>query len=593
MATQKSFLKKLQSFFSITPSKNKNNSSQQIYVPAEKTADDDKKTTRLSRVQFPSYIEKLYKWWLSETHDTSESLRHRLDRYEDLEYMYYNDTVISMAADLYADEATQADEQSEIIGVESPSKEVRKEILSLLKKWGYTQSRIHDIAHNLALLGDSFVVNSISASAGVTDTTSIDVKTLKDRIEFNAILAEEKMRERGFIALTNSDSRLKKLAQALELSKEDYSSYFKSYLFGYQLGENIYLPPWNVSHFRLFSSKSEFFPYGRSLFINAIAPFRQLQASKNMMALARAAKFPKEHFEIETSEGMTEVEKWEAVNEARQEYQNLGIASQEKEEFAVGGQIWTPEGLLKYNLIENRMSLDDIADIELLRDDMIIATRVPKGYLIVDRASFGTSGQALLQQFKPFGRAVYTIQSAILYEITQLIKIHFLITDQFEKEFTNFQLSMNFPVIEESSDRLRMKNDTLRLANDIISNIQNSLGTRDGLPPDVVKAIFSKISFLEPEDVEQWINTSAEALLGENFNIRSVNHTLSESETAKIKSRLNETIIKEAYFEALKKNSIIEGVFAKKHFVNSTHSTPDQKQMFYLLRTPNNEPIKG
>ena len=59
----------------------------------------------------------------------------------------------------------------------------------------------------------------------------------------------------------------------------------------------MYLPPWNVPHFRRFSTKSEFYPFGRPLFINCIAPFRQLQASKNLMALARAAKFPKEHFE--------------------------------------------------------------------------------------------------------------------------------------------------------------------------------------------------------------------------------------------------------------------------------------------------------
>ena len=37
-------------------------------------------------------------------------------------------------------------------------------------------------------------------------------------------------------------------------------------------------------------------------------------------------------------------------------------------------------------------------------------------------------------------------------------------TEKYEKEFTEFELSMNFPVVEEASDRQRMKQDSLRFA---------------------------------------------------------------------------------------------------------------------------------
>ena len=63
--------------------------------------------------------------------------------------------------------------------------------------------------------------------------------------------------------------------------------------------------------------------------------------------------------------------------------------------------------------------------------------------------------------------------------------------------YEEFELALPFPVIEESQDRVRMKNDTLRLANDIITNLQNALGLDRGesIPSEVVKDIFGKISF--------------------------------------------------------------------------------------------------
>jgi hypothetical protein len=51
-------------------------------------------------------------------------------------------------------------------------------------------------------------------------------------------------------------------------------------------------------------------------------------------------------------------------------------------------------------------------------------------------------------------------------------------TEKHEKEFTEFELSMNFPIVEEASDRQRMKQDSLRFANDIIDGLKMHLGHR-------------------------------------------------------------------------------------------------------------------
>jgi len=431
----------------------------------------------------------------------------------------------------------------------------------------------------LALYGDHFWVTTSNLTKGITEIVPIDVKSLTNRLEFNAIEVSKLMRKNKkiYTQLISRQKQLQKLADVLKNGSNDTSSYFRKYLFGFQIEKGIFLPPWNVVHFRRFSTHSEFYPFGRPLLINCISPFRQLQTSKTIVAMARVAKFPKELFEVEVNENMTEVEKWNAVNEARQEWLNLGTEQTGKEDFGVGGKIWTPKGLIDYSLIENRMSVDDISDLEMLRDDMILGTRVPKGYLIVDRASFGTSGQALLQQFKPFGRAVFGIQTCILEELTQLVRLHFIMTNTFVDE--PFELSMTFPVIEESSDRLRIKSDTIRLANDIITNIQSALGLGRGeaLPPNVVKDIFSKLSFLNSEDINKWIDEIKPPEISENQKKYI-------QEKAK---RINLTMIMEAYFLSKELQKFEEGIINNRHFYSSSKITNQQKIILDLMKTNN------
>jgi len=541
---------------------------------------------KLLPVKMDSELQQFYDWWIRETSDNKQSLADRKSRYKDIDFMIKNDSVISMAADLYADETTQVDTQNQVIIATSKNKKLEKWILQFFNDIGLNQHKIRQIAYSLNAFGDAFLVNVIDSAKGITEVIAVDADNIEERLEFNAIDTKKefyKQNKRYMNSLVRSNDRMADLLAKLKDNKNNISSLFKHYLFGFVVAPDLVLSPWNLTHFRL-SANSEFGKWGRSNFINCIAPFRQLKASKNLMAMARAAKFPKEKFEIETDENMTEIEKWNAVNEARQEYQNLTALEAVKEEFAIGGQIWTPKGLLDYTLLENRMDLGDIADIELLRDDMIMATRVPKGYLIVDRGAFGASGQSLLQQFKPFGRAVYQIQSSILQEIVQLIKIHLTITEEFDAE-ESFELAMNFPVIEEASDRLRMKNDTLRLANDVISNIQNALGTRDGLPPEVVKSIFSQLSFLDPEEVKVWIDQSAESLLGEKHQIKLVNHSLTEDQTKKLIERLNETVVYNALDEAKKKHSFFEGIQKGKHFVSSNKNNSEFDEKIKMMKS--------
>lgn len=570
---------KLRSFFNIGITKDKKKEPRPAKV--------NKKTGEKRTVHFPTDMEKFYKYWLNDCHDTAQTIKDRFERYDDMEYMVYNDSVISMAAEMYADEATQAESQNQMIVCEAEDDGVESYINKYIEKLGFSVDVVKEIIRNMVIYGDHFNVNAVHPEKGITEITPVDVHSVTERVEFNLLNEQKKMYMKQANIIGSQFDRMKSIVQTIsdedsKAKKEgtDYIKLFQNYLFGFQMEGGFYLPPWAVSHFRLFSSHSEFAPYGRPLFIHALSPFRQLKASMNLMALSRASNIPKEIFNVQTEENMNAIEKWKAVDEAYDQYNNLGLSSTVKNDMGVGTQIWLADGVLDFDTKSPNISLDEIADVEMLRDNMIIATRIPKGYLIVDRASFGTSGQALLQQFKPFGRAVFTLQSAFLKELTHLIKLHFLITGKFEGEKTNFELSMNFPVTEETNDRISTKNDTLRLASDVVRGITDAIGTRDGLPPEVVKGIFKKLTFLDDEDVEDWLNNATQT------QEESVNNDKKywENNKDKFKSRITDQLIKSTWIRTKKKHKMTEGVSNKRHYITSWNHEKQYENIYNLFK---------
>lgn len=598
--TKQTIWKRLQRFFRVGVTTRSGGggfgqSQQQVtplrHDPAKGSGDN------VAPVNFPQPFRKLYDWWLNQCHDSRESFEERRKRVKDIEYMVKNEEIISMAADTIADETISSESEEAVITVDAASAAIRNRIQDLLQQWGHTPEKLRDKAYNVATFGDHFDANTVFLKHGITDVTPLDILAVSDRVEFSLKdMAQKKREYQGFFnQLMQQDTRLGDLTKMLDLdATDDYTALFKSYLFGFKLfDDSITLPPWGISHYRLYSSNSEFAPFGRSVFINSISPFRQLKASMNLMAIGRMSKLPREMFEVDTDESMSEMEKWEQVNAVRQNFHAINRDTAEEDDLSIDTRFWYAKDLLNYRVEETRMNMDDIADIEFLRDNLIMGTRIPKGYLIVDRASFGTSGQALLRQFKPFGRLVYAVQTAVLEEIANQIRTHFTITGEFDGADTEFTLSMPYPVVEESRDQMQMKNDSIRLANDIIGNIQSALGTRDGLPPEVVKSVFSQISFLDPEDVDAWLNQSAEALgLNEEEGQRNhshlplVNRRMETDQKIKLRNRLSEDLLNHVTMKALHENGFSEGTMNGKHYYSAWTKDGRQDKIYEILRRP-------
>jgi len=543
---------------------------------------------KLRKVKFKDENLKLLKYWLEDTYDNAETLKNRFDRYRSLEFAYYNSSIFSKAVNLFPDETMQQDVQADTLLVDSPNKKVVKYINELFEILDISENKLRDIAFSLALYGDKFWIMPTEEDTGYIESIPVDVYSIQDRLEFNAAdEAKKRARKRSYGDYVNKNNRLQMLDALLSNSNNDISKYFQTYLFGYQLEKDVFLPPWNVMHFRMFNTQSEFAPFGRSIMINALAPFRQLQSSKNLMALARATGFPIKVFSVEVDESMDPASKWEAVNLAREQFSNLGVDATGKEQFTMDSEVWVPSGLISFDSVESRVNLDQIADVEMLRDDLIMATDIPKGYLIVDRGAFGTSSQALLAQHKPFARKVYHIQSAMLKEITQMVRLHFLMSGAFDPE-TPFTLSMAFPSTEESSDRLRIKSDTLRLAKDVLDNIGSAVGLERGesLPIEMVQQVFTSLSFLDGEDIDNWVQMITDDKASDESQ-------LNESKRKHIREVLNPQLIKESYFISVKNLHFQEGIIGQKHLYSSHNIDPYQQICLDLFSSPDNKELKG
>ena len=554
------FIKRLQNFFGWEGVAGSDRNVTVEPVKVRQRKDQSDQGNRFTKTNFPSEIKRYWDWYLSETSDTVNFRKKRTDRYTDLDYMVYNEPIMSMAVGLYADEASQIDDQMQIIKVNAKNPAVAKEIRELFDRLGINQAYIRETAWNLVLYGDSFDIISSTPDKGVTQLTSVDVYDVKDRLEFKSSEIEKRYKNiNHFYDYFDRQFSVKQYVQNfMAKNPEDPSAAYIPYLFGFVLGEDTYLAPWQVLHYRLNSNRSEFFPFGRPLFINLVGPFRQLRTAMNFMGLARPMSFPKSVFAVDTSEEMTASEKWEAVNEARQEYSNLGKNNKAKEQFALGEEVWVPKDLIDFESIKTDVNLDEIADIELLRDNLIMGTSIPKGYLIVDQGGWGTSNQALLQQSKPFARACFRIQSEILERLGFLVKLHFMMTGKFDKEFTEFELTMNFPVVEEAEDRQRSKKDSLDFANDIINALKDAIGyDQNEVPVKLVKQVFSKYSFMNADEVDAYIKLlqQAQDMDGENPEDEE---RFNENFMKKYASRINEQVLDSVYFEVCEKHNMTD-----------------------------------
>jgi hypothetical protein len=449
-------------------------------------------------------LQQVWNFFLQECLDTSETLQNRKNRYQDLDFSLKNSPLIKAAVDLFADEATQCDIGGCPIRVKA-KREVQTYIEGLLDQWGITQQQVRECIFEKVLFGDSFQINDIRPKEGIVQVTPVTVWDVADRLEFDPSKVMERVQYHNSISGASNKMKLDVLMSDLGIESESPSSYFNKYLFGFELMGGRMVPPWGVTHYRAVSMLREFAPWGRSRFINILPMFRQLIAAEGLMQVARAAAFPRDVYSVGTESGATVTERWAALEEFQEQLDNAGMTQGSKELPSIGSRIIVPKELVDFQSFKSDIDVDAISDVEYLRDNLIMGLMIPKGYLIVDDGAWGNSGQSLLQQFKPFGRMVFSDQSDYLQGLSEKIKIHLALIEKFEGWDTPFELEMEFPVIEEANERLQHKAEELTLANNTLDTLKNILGV-DKVPPEIIKDAFGMLTSLPQDKIDKYVD---------------------------------------------------------------------------------------
>ena len=453
-------------------------------------------------------LDSLFNRWLTDNSDKYTELYKRKDRIDQLSYAVLNDPYIGRTVQLYADEACQLDEQNTILNIETPDPRMTRDMYKLINQWGITQTRIRSTIENLATYGDAFWANKIS-ERGVERIIPLQQLQVTDRVEFNPIkvLEMKKRKEGSFGAMANNNYLIQQMLDQMNDTGE-FADMFDSKLFGFEIDSDMVVPPWAITHFRMGGDLSQFYPFGTSPILGALAPFKQTASTIALQSLSRILSFPISLYKVKTSDAMTASDQFNLVNTIRQEYDNIGVSPQAgtSEVYTVNTKIWLPDGLLSVEVVKPDIDTGNVDDLKIYQDRTAVAVGIPKGFFSDDGwYSFGQSGQSLIQQYKPFARAVYSVQSAFLEGLADLFRIHFAITGMYDFRVP-FTLSMKFPAVEVTSDRNDARNGSIEIANNVVDLIKAAVGASedDPLPPDIIRDIIGKYTFLDPEDIMKW-----------------------------------------------------------------------------------------
>jgi hypothetical protein len=495
----------------------RNSGKEQIYVSPKEVRNQKGATQRviIPSESFPTPIQKMLDKWSEVTTYNIDRWEGRKDLINDLYEMYFNSPIVSKAVNITVDEVLQADSNMRVIGVEGNKRQVDY-VNKRLEDWN-VQAYLRNLIFNIVLLGDDAFIPKIGKN-GIEKISTIEPLDLQDIMEFRAIdfadlesgSGNMNVNQNG-VSYSDRYKSIKQVNKIDELIKairnnSDYSDLFDIHTLGYMVKDMI-LPPWSVIHFRNYTTQSPFKPFGMPSFIHCLAPYRQLQLATSMQMSARASRFPIQKFEVDLPNIMQPTDKLEKATEFMNMLDNSGYYSTKKESPGIGERIITIKGLFDVSLIEYNIDLGRIDDIEALRDDLMNASLLPKSVVDPNVSGLGASGVSLVQQYKPFSRFVFGIQSIVLEGITKMLQIDMILSNNFAEKEMDFLLNMPFPESQTDRELIGSQTDLVSLVGTVLDMLgQRFYGDASAvLPEDLVKSVLTQLLPYDKNRLDDWM----------------------------------------------------------------------------------------
>jgi hypothetical protein len=373
----------------------------------------------------------------------------RVASYYDYEAMEYTPE-ISAALDIFADEATTADENGKILRIYSESNRIKNELTTFFENTVDVNTNLTSWARNLCKYGDNFVYNKIVPKKGIVGVSQLP------NVEITRT-------EPGFTQVTNYD----------DYQREKATKFFWK-------DKNIEFNSFEISHFRLLGDDRKL-PYGTALLEKVRRIWKQLLLAEDAMLVYRTTRAPERRVYKIYVGNMDDKDVDAYVDKIANNFKRVNMVNSNNGQqdtrynpLAVDQDYFIPvrdPGLANpIDTLPGATNLSEIADIEYIQKKMLAALRVPKAFLGFDEATGDGKNLAILDI--RFARAVHRIQKALIQELNKMAIIH-LYLKGYEDDLTNFTLSLVSPSTQ--ADILKVQNwkERVQLYRDAVSDAGN------------------------------------------------------------------------------------------------------------------------
>ena len=355
----------------------------------------------------------------------------RLPAYIDYEGMEYY-PIISSALDLFMEEATSIGLNGKMLNIYSNKDRIK----SLLEEFFYDTVNVNVNlpfwVRNLCKYGDNFVLLYGERKKGITHVKQL----VNYEIE-------------GFERIQNG----KPLVRFKERMTGDEFNVFE------------------IAHFRLLGD-DKYLPYGSSILNKVRRVFRQLVMAEDAMLTYRIIRAgEKKVFKIDVGNiDEDDIEEYiykvattfkktaqVAPNDGQIDYR-FNILGNDEDYFLPVRNANTQTGI---ETLPGASNLDQIHDIEYLRDNLFIGLGVPKPFLSFQDAAGG--GKNMAQYDIRFAKKINRIQQSIIQELNKMAMVHLYLLGYSGEDLNGFQITLTNPSTQQEllkSELMRDKAQT-------------------------------------------------------------------------------------------------------------------------------------
>jgi len=375
----------------------------------------------------------------------------RIGSYSDFEAMEFY-PAIAAALDIMMEESTTLNDHGRMLNVYSDSTRVK----GILEDLFFNRLDLHTSlpmwTRNTVKYGDNFVYLNINDQNGI-----LGAKQMPNY--------EMDRNEHGLMEMLTG--------QRSEEGSGDKTKF-------YWRGGNVEFNSWQIAHFRLLGDDRRI-PYGTSMLEKARRIWKQLILSEDSMLVYRVTRAPERRVYKIYVGNIDDADVEAYVNTIADRFKRMPIVDPQ-----------TGQMDLRYNQLSNDQdyfipvrsedapnpidtlagasNLDQIADIEYLRNNLFTALRVPKPFLGFDETT-GEGKNLALQDIR-FSRTINRIQQSMLQELNKIAIIHLYLLG-FDDDLDNFTLTLNNPSTQAEMLKVENEQTKVTLYKDAVSDAGN------------------------------------------------------------------------------------------------------------------------